>query len=134
MSLRPKDATAMANLASLLIFAIFLWGRTLHHKNLRLHIQIMLASLIADLTLVIVLVVFRDALGTVAQGDMPLILMIHVPIAISTVLLYFIAAWNGYQLYRGNEKARARLRIADRFLVAFRALTLITSFLVPYLR
>ncbi len=124
----------MANLVSVCIFIMFLWGRSLRFKNLRRHIQIMLASLIADLTLVLVLVLFRDALGTVAKADMPMILVVHVPIAIVTVILYFFTAWSGYQLYRGNESARLRLRIFDRLLITFRALTLITSLLVPYLR
>ena len=121
----------MANLLSFFILLIFLWGRTLHKKNLRLHIFVMLSVILADLMLVFFLVEKRDAL-THINADMPWTLKIHVPIAIFTVLLYFVAAWTGWRLYRGFL-VRARLRQLDRILVVARTLTLITSLMVQFI-
>jgi len=118
-----------ANLTSFLILALFLWGRSLCFKNLRLHIFVMLSCLIADLMLVLALVLMRDALSQVSV-DMHWTLRVHVPIAVATVLIYFPTAWSGYQLYRGNESARYRLKILDKILIVFRVLTLVTSVMV----
>ncbi len=121
----------MANLLSFFILMIFLWGRTLHKKNLRLHIFVMLSVIIVDLMLVLFLVEKRDALKHV-NSQMPWTLEIHVPIAISTVLLYFAAAWTGWRLYKGHP-VRARLRRLDRILVVARTLTLVTSLMVQFI-
>ena len=121
----------MSNLLSFCILLIFLWGRTLHAKNLRLHITIMLSVIVADLALVIFLVEQHDALGKI-KPEMPWTLEIHVPIAIFTVLLYFVTAWTGWRLYRGYL-VRNRLRQLDRILVVARTLTLVTSLMVQFI-
>lgn len=123
----------MANLISSVILIFFFWGRSLRFKNLRLHMQVMSAVIICDLILVAALVLKRDALGQVAHGGMPLILKIHVPIAIFTVVLYLVTAWTGIQLYRGKP-LHARMRALDRVLVPARVLTLVTSLLVQFLK
>ena len=122
----------MANLLSFIILIFFFWGRSLRFKNLRLHIQVMCAVMIADLALVAGLVVMRDALGKVG-GGMPWTLQIHVPIAVTTVALYFFTAWTGYQLLRGFP-VRKRMREFDRLLVTFRVLTLVTSLMVQFIK
>lgn len=115
----------MANSVSALILILFLWGRTLYRKNLRLHIITMIGVIIADLMLVLSLVLMRDALSKVGVG-MPLALKVHVPIAIGTVMLYFPTAYTGYQLYIGKP-VRQRMRTLDRTLVVGRVMTLVTS-------
>lgn len=121
----------MANLLSFLILMVFLWGRSLHHKNLRLHIFLMLSVIVADLLLVLALVEQRDALDKV-NSEMPWTLMIHVPIAVFTVLLYFPTAWTGWRLYQG-AKLHERMRKLDRILVVSRVLTLVTSLMVQFI-
>jgi hypothetical protein len=93
----------------------------------------MLTAMFADIALVVMLVIFRDALDHVHM-QMPLTLKIHVPIAISTVLLYPVTAWQGYRLYRGDESARRALVLCDRVLVPLRVLTLVTSLMVGFLK
>jgi hypothetical protein len=122
----------MANLLSFLILMIFLWGRTLYRKNLRLHVFIMLTVIAADLLLVLGLVERRDALGKIGAG-MPWTLQIHVPIAIFTLVFYFVTAWTGWQLY-GGRPVRHRLRRFDRILVVARVLTLVTSLMVQFIK
>lgn len=122
----------MANLLSFVILIFFFWGRSLCFKNLRLHILVMLCVMAADLALVAALVIMRDALGKVGVS-MPWTLQIHVPIAVSTVVLYFFTAWTGYQLYCGRP-VRSRMRILDKILVTFRILTLVTSLMVQFIK
>ena len=87
---------------------------------------------VADVTLVLGLVVFRDAL-TKVRLDMPWTLQIHVPIAVLTVLLYVATWWAGYQLWKGDTGARDRLRKLDKLLVPARILTLVTSLMVQFI-
>jgi hypothetical protein len=122
----------VANALSFLILMIFLWGRTLYRKNLRLHIFIMLSVILADLLLVIGLVEKRDALGKIST-DMPWTLQLHIPIAVFTLFFYFVTAWTGFQLYRGYL-VRDRLRLFDKILVTARVLTLITSLMVQFVK
>lgn len=122
----------MANIASALILALFLYGRSIRFTNNALHRKLMLISFGLDLLLVIALVVFRDALGKVNM-EMHWMLKIHVPIAISTVVVYGMTCWAGYQLYKGKP-VRRRLQILDKIIVPARILTLITSILVQILR
>jgi hypothetical protein len=108
-------------------------GRSLRFKNLRWHIRLVLAAMASDFVLVLGLVMFRDALSKVEMG-MHWTLIIHIPIAISTLGLYVLTAHAGYSLYRGDESSRARLRILDKFLLTFRVLTLVTSLMFQMLR
>ncbi len=123
----------IANLASFIILIFFFWGRSLRFKNLQLHITLMLSCLVADLVLVLALVFMKNALSQVSLG-MHWTLRIHIPIAVSTVVLYFFTAHAGYRLYRGDEKARKWLRELDKILVVFRVLTLVTSLMVSVFR
>lgn len=121
----------MANIASFIILLVFLYGRSLAKKNLTLHIRLMCTAFAADLTLILALVFGRHALGKV-DGDMPLELMIHVPIAVATVIAYGFTMFAGFQLYNGNSKARGRLIVWDKLLTTLRILTLLTSLWVQF--
>lgn len=85
----------------------------------------------ADVTLVLGLVVFRDAL-TKVRMDMPWTLQIHVPIAVFTVLIYVFTWYTGYSLWKGAS-VRERLKKLDRVLVPARVLTLVTSLMVQFI-
>src|SRR5262245_39917939 len=107
----------MANLASFCILVLFLYGRSLRFKNNLLHRKLMLTAFAADLTLVAALVLMRNALGRVAAGGMPLPLQIHVPIAITTIVLYFFTVYAGFQLSKGKP-TRRRLYWLDKALTS----------------
>jgi hypothetical protein len=119
-------------LISAINLAIFFYGRSLRFTNLRRHIQVMTFVTVADITLVLGLVVFRDAL-TKVHMDMSWTLQIHVPIAVLTVLVYVATWWAGYRLWKGDSAARNRLRQLDKFLVPLRILTLVTSLMVQFI-
>jgi hypothetical protein len=118
-----------ANFLSLVLLALLLWGRTLWSKNLRLHIAVMLSCFAGDLLLVFALVTMRNALAQVSPG-MHWTLKLHVPIAVGTLVFYFLASLAGYRLYKGDERARPRLKLFDKILVTLRVLNLATSLMV----
>ncbi|MGZ3721444.1 MAG: hypothetical protein ACXVA9_00855 [Bdellovibrionales bacterium] len=122
----------MANLISFTILVFFFWGRSLRFKNLKLHMRVMTAVIIADLSLIAYLVVARNALGKLEMG-MPWTLKIHVPIAIFTAGMLLLTGWTGYQLSKGKPLHR-RMRFLDRILVPARVLTLLTSLMVQFIK
>jgi uncharacterized membrane protein YozB (DUF420 family) len=115
----------VANLASFLILVLFLYGRSLWRKNNLLHRKIMLTAFACDVVLVAALVVGRDALSKVGPG-MSLPLSIHVPIAVTTIILYVFTVIAGIQLSKGKP-TRQRLRRLDKALTTARILTFVTS-------
>lgn len=123
----------IANVANFLFLVFFLWGRAQWSRNLRLHIRAMQLAFVLDLLLVVALVVLRDALGKVSM-DMHWTLMVHIPIAVTTLAMYVVTGVYGYKLHWGNGAARASLRICDRILVSARILTFVTSMMVTFLR
>lgn len=123
----------VANLTSFLLLALFLYGRSLRFTNLKWHIRLMLAAFAGDLVLVLALVMMKDALSQVSTG-MHWTLMVHIPFALGTILLYAMATYAGYRLYRGDESARTVLKQTDRVLLFFRVMTLVTSLMVSLLR
>ncbi len=123
----------VANLSSFLILALFLYGRSLRFKNVRLHMRLMLAAFAGDLVLVLALVLMRDALSQVEMG-MHWTLKVHIPFAVGTIVLYVFTIWAGFRLYKGDEGARPLLRGLDRVLVFSRVMTLVTSLMVTVLR
>ncbi len=123
----------MANLANFIFMTVFFWGRSLRFTNLKWHIRLMLTAMTCDFLLVITLVVFRDAVSKLSP-QMHWTLFVHVPIAVTTLILYAIAAYYGYRLWSGVESARSRLRLTDKFLVPLRVLTFLTALMVQFLR
>ena len=121
----------MANLISFIIVIFLFWGRSLRFKNLKLHMRVMTAVIVADYSLVLYLVLNHGAWGKV-KADMPWTLQVHVPIAVFTVAIYLMTGWTGYQLYKGKA-LHARMRMLDRILVPSRLLTLATSLMVQFL-
>ena len=119
----------MIHLLSLIIFIALLYGRWLRHKNIKTHAAVMTAVIVADISLVSYLTFARNALSKVSP-DMSLGLMIHIPIAILTVVFYLVALYVGWRLLKGEKQWRRSMRRIDRVVVPLRLLTLITSFLV----
>jgi hypothetical protein len=123
----------MANLINFLLLIVFFWGRSLRFKNLDQHARLMVIAMTGDFLLVLGLVIFRRALGEISPV-MHWTLMIHVPVAVSTLLLYVITARFGFALRRGEESARAPHKLSAKILVVLRVSTLVTALMVQYLR
>lgn len=123
----------MANLVNFFLLIVFFWGRSLRFTNRERHARVMVMAMTGDFLLVFGLVVFRRALGEISPV-MHWTLMIHVPVAVCTLLLYVITARFGFALRRGDEGARTPHKLSAKILVVLRVATLVTALMVQYLR
>ncbi|MCB9027379.1 MAG: hypothetical protein H6625_13740 [Bdellovibrionaceae bacterium] len=90
----------------------------------------MSTAMIIDVALVIVLVFKRNALGTVVTGNLHGMLLVHVPIAIATVIGYGFATFFGIKLKNGHKKYLKHMRFLDSIIVPLRILNTTTSWLL----
>ncbi len=120
------------NAISFIFLVVFLYARTLPKKNLALHKKLMFAVITADVGLVVFLTFTRNALGQL-NPDMSLLLSIHVPIAVSTVLCYPFAIYYGLKVSSGNKKYLKNLRVLDKIVTPLRVLTFVSSLMLQVL-
>lgn len=123
----------MANLINFFLLIVFFWGRSLRFKDLNRHVRVMILAMSGDFLLVLGLVVFRRALGEISPS-MHWTLMIHVPIAVSTLIAYVITAYFGFKYRQGRDEARWRHMISAKTLVILRVLTFVTAVMVQVIR
>lgn len=123
----------MANLINFFLLVVFFWGRSLRFKDLNRHVRVMILAMAGDFLLVLGLVVFRRALGEISPG-MHWTLMVHVPIAVSTLIAYVITAYFGFKYRRGIDDARWKHMISAKVLVVLRVLTFVTAVMVQLWR
>ncbi|MBT4792173.1 MAG: hypothetical protein HON90_11425 [Halobacteriovoraceae bacterium] len=115
---------------SLIILALLFYG-VIHRKNRFKHIKIMKTAIIWDLLLVAQIEITRNALHKASKVvSNPVMLNIHVSLAISTVLLYGLIFYTGSKLKNGNEKIRSKHRTLGFVTLTMRVLTFITSNLI----
>ena len=122
------------NVVSSIALVIFLYGRSQVKKNLNLHKWLMATAMSIDVALIATLTIKRDAVGTVASGEMSTLLWIHVPIAISTVIGYVFAVYFVTRIMKGQRRYLKHIRIADKIIVPLRILTTITSLMLYFLK
>ena len=116
----------MNNVLSFLILILFFYGRSLHTKKPKAHVKWMTLVMVLDLSLVAYLALFRDVLTKIDAG-MSSLLIIHLFFALGTVVLYFIMAYSGYKISKGEDSFRRVMRRLDYVMVGARVFTLITS-------
>ncbi len=86
-----------------------------------------------DISLVLFLVFGKNVLPKVQTHFSPL-LGIHIAMALSVVVMYFIALHYGLKIIKGFEKEyRPKMRMLDRIFIPLRVGTLITSLMLVYL-
>lgn len=119
---------------SILIVILMLYGVSLvfgKNKNRWKHSKVMKVVIIWDIILILQIELNRGAIAKASKAmDNPSILNIHVSLAISTVLLYIIAATLGKKIMDGKEELVKKHAMLGKVTVLFRLLTLITSFLI----
>jgi hypothetical protein len=121
----------MTNLISAMILGMLLWGRPLAKKNPGLHVKVMWVVILADTILVVFLTFARDVFGTILNKMTPL-LAIHIALALSTVILYYVAAYWGMKNLKGQRQFLIHMKRLDRAIVPLRILTLVTSLIMQW--
>lgn len=113
---------------STLIFSLMCLG-ILNRKNKQRHIPIMATVITWDIILILQIELNRKAVEKAMQAlTNPMMLNIHISIAVSCVVLYFFLIFTGRKLLNNNFKVKKTHRILGWSAFILRLLTLITSF------
>lgn len=115
---------------SFIIVMLLLYG-VYNRKNRYKHVKIMKIAIIWDLLLVAQIELSRQAIATASKAiTNPLILNVHISLAVSTVLLYGVVFYTGNKLLKGDESFRRFHKPIALITLTTRILTLITSNLI----
>lgn len=99
------------------------------HRNRSLHVKIMSTAMIWDVLLILQVELSRSAILKASKAlTNPMILNIHVSIAVSTVILYGFMVYTGRALLDGQNQYRQKHRLLGYTTFIMRLLTFITSF------
>lgn len=115
---------------STLILAI-LWFGVFKRKSKDLHVKLMSIGMIWDILLVLQIELTRSAIAKASKAmTNPLLLNIHVSLAVSSVILYGFMVFFGRKLLKGDQSVRAKHKTFGLITITCRSLTYITSFLI----
>jgi hypothetical protein len=95
--------TALATLAFLLIFT-----GSAQYKKRAVHVPLVLAGILVDLTLVLILEFQRDVIGMTISTDWSWMQWTHIGSSILAVLLYLPVTWLGVAILRGKTTRTTR--------------------------
>ena len=124
------SSAVIFQIQSTIIVGLFYVGVFLRKERSK-HMKIMLTAITWDILLILQIELTRSAVGkAIKVVSNPMLLNIHVGMAVSTVVLYFILIFTGRKLSLGNEKLRQRHRFFGITCLVLRTLTYITSYFV----
>lgn len=120
--------TWLMQIQSLCIVLLIVAGVVVRRRR-QLHVKIMSVAMIWDIILILQIELSRSAIlkATHALSN-PLILNIHISIAVSTVILYGFMVYTGRKLLSGDNSIRPQHKILGWTTLSMRILTFITSF------
>ena len=114
---------------SFFILALMIFGIT-QAKKRSLHVKIMSTAMIWDIILILQIELSRSAILKASKAmSNPMLLNIHVSIAVTTVVFYVFMVLTGRKVLAGQNQLVKRHRILGYTTTVLRALTFATSFL-----
>jgi hypothetical protein len=103
----------------------------LNSKNRRIHVPLMISVITWDLILIAQIELNRNAIDKASKVmENPMLLNIHIALALSTVFLYFFMIFSGRKLLKGNQAMRNKHKNMGLLTYVLRVLTYITSYFV----
>jgi hypothetical protein len=120
--------TWLMQFQSFSILLLMLAGIIVRRRR-QLHVKIMSAAMVWDVILILQIELSRSAILKATHAvTNPLILNIHISIAVSTVVLYGFMIYTGRKLLSGQNQIRPRHKFLGWTTLTMRILTFITSF------
>jgi hypothetical protein len=114
---------------SFFILALMIFGIT-QAKKRSLHVKIMSTAMIWDVILILQIELSRSAILKASKAmSNPMLLNIHVSIAVTTVIFYVFMVLTGRKVLSGQNQLMKRHRLLGYTTTVLRALTFATSFL-----
>lgn len=124
------NSAVLFQIQSALILTLIYFGVYIR-KNRSLHIKVMASAILWDILLILQIELTRGAVEKASKMLInPIILNIHVALALSTVILYGFMIYHGKKIATGIAKSRPIHKNMGMAVVSARTLTLITSFFV----
>ncbi len=121
--------TWLMQLQSFAIVALMLYGVASHRQRLK-HVKIMATAMLWDVLLILQIELSRSAILKASKAvTNPLLLNVHVSIAVTTVLFYIAMVLTGRKVLAGDYKLQKRHKVLGYTTLALRVATLVTSFL-----
>ncbi len=113
---------------SLCIVLLMLLG-IFKRRQRQLHVKIMSLAMIWDVLLILQIELSRSAILKASNAvSNPMMLNIHVSIAVSTVVLYGFMIYTGRALLSGRNEVRNKHKLLGYSTFLMRILTFVTSF------
>ncbi len=113
---------------SICILLIMMAGIVMRRRR-KLHVRMMSVAMIWDVLLILQIELSRSAILTATKAlSNPMILNIHISIAVSTVVLYAFMVYTGRLMLSGQTQIRQKHRLLGYSTFFMRVLTFITSF------
>ena len=115
---------------SFIILLIMFFGIK-NHASRKKHMKIMSFAMAWDIILILQIELSRGAVAKAAKMTInPMILNIHVSLAVSCVLLYVVMIMTGRKVIAGNNAVLPKHKLTGRLTILLRVLVFITSFFV----
>ena len=122
------NTAVIFQIQSFLILSLLFVG-VYFRKERSKHVKIMASAITWDILLILQIQLNRSAIQKAMKVvENPMILTIHVSIAVLTVLFYFALIYTGRKLLKGESKIRPKHKLLGWSAVVLRTLTFITSF------
>jgi hypothetical protein len=122
------ESAVVFEIQSAIILSIFTYG-LYQRKNKQIHTKVMLGAIIWDILLVLQIELNRGAIAKASKAlSNPMILNIHVAMALTCVVAYFFMLYSGKFLKIGEFKLRSLHKKVGIFAYVLRIATFITSF------
>lgn len=123
-------STYLFQIQSAIIVVILFYGLS-KRKDRNKHPQIMQLAIVWDLILVAQIELNRGAIMRASKAmTNPMILNIHVSLAVTTVVFYSVMYFTGKKLLAGDMTKRVMHKYFGIINMSLRLLTLITSFMI----
>jgi hypothetical protein len=120
--------TWLLQFQSLCIVLLMLAGIIVRRRR-QIHVKIMSVAMIWDIILILQIELSRSAIQKATHAiTNPLILNIHISIAVTTVILYGFMVYTGRKLLSGQNEIRPRHKVLGWTTLGMRVLTFVTSF------
>ena len=124
----PMDTALLFQVQSFMIASLLIFG-ALQAKKRKLHVKIMSIAILWDIILILQIEFTRSAIEKASKAiSNPLMLNVHVGIALTTVILYFIMIYTGRKVLKGDNALIPKHRVLGFTTLFLRIATFITSF------
>ena len=128
------SSTVLFQIQSIIIFSSMTIG-IYFRKKPAIHMRIMSVAIIWDILLVAQIEITRAAILKASKVlTNPLLLNIHVTLAVTCVLLYFFMIYSGRKISLGDRHLKKRLHFLGIITYIIRLVTLITSFCITSMK